>query len=236
MKSLFVLILGFLMLTGCHKSEEKIIVPEVEIENNIVFLDVNHKVVKIFTTGDNNAFIREINYNYTDSIVLIRLYNSSSNYQNSIYAIGKNGFAEYSKHPLIDPSYPIRWDSVIYKYDSEGYLTSSTSFPGDQTLEYNYENGDLHNFENLTFSYYDTLNKVELFWFGTSFFPYGNGITGKSNAHLVRQIYWDVAHGAEIWDFSYKIDTNGYVSEQNEIDEYRHHYLKRFTYFFNYAP
>jgi hypothetical protein len=239
MRRLQILIVGLFSFLSCHKPEQPINNPTVYIENNIVFIDINQRIVKIFTTAENHIFIRETNYYYSDSLVLRSYYDSASNYQVSRYKIGKNGYALYSIDTIIEPSdQDTTTDSVIYHYDSEGYLSTSNSFPG-LILQYNYENGDLQNVENMHFSYYDTLNKIELSWFQLGFFPYGNGITGKINKHLVKQLVWYIAHGLTISNFQYSIDTNGYVSQQKETliaGQYTYYYLKRYTYIFNYAP
>ena len=118
MKRSMVLIFGFLTFIGCHKSEQTIITPDINIENSIVFLDVNQRIVKIFTTAENHKFIREMNYYYSDSLVLISFYNSASEYKISRYKIGKNGYAIYSIDTIIEPSdQDTTRDSVTYHYD-----------------------------------------------------------------------------------------------------------------------
>lgn len=239
MRRLLTLVVGLFSLLSCHKPEQTINNPIVNIENNIVFIDVKQRIVKIFTTAENHKFISESNYNYSDSLVLQSIYDSASNSVVSRYKIGQNGYAEYSIDSFFHSfNQDTTTDSVVYHYDSDGYLSTSTTFPGS-TIHFNYENGDLQNVENMQFSYYDTLNKIELSWLQSSWFQYGNGIAGKINKHLVKQLVWHIAHGPTIRNFEYSIDANGYVTEQKETHlagQFTYYYLKKYTYIFNYAP
>lgn len=226
-------------LTGCHKNEENPAPPVVNIENIQIFLDSSLRTVKIIKTSEGNKFLWERNFNYTDSIISQTTNYADSDYSVVRYKMGSNGFAMSS----IDTSFNnynhiTGIDSATYFSDVNGYLTFvDLHF---NTLNYNYINGDLQSVVTFSFTYYDTLDKIDIY-FDITIPPYGNGIIGKANKHLIKKITQAIAHSPPIiYDFKYSFDSNGYVSEEFESQTggagIENNYLKRFSYVFNFAP
>jgi len=94
--------------------------------------------------------------------------------------------------------------------DSAGYLSFWES---NNNPCYFYEkDGDLMMLNSEKYSYYDMLNKIDIFWR-----PYYNGIVGKIYKHLIREINGYYGLGAfKISSFSYSLDSGGYILEKNE--------------------
>jgi hypothetical protein len=238
MRNIPIYLIALMTLMGCHKNEENPASPVVNIENIQIFLDSNLRTIKIIKTSESNKFLWETNFNYTDSIIRQTTSYADSDYSVIRYKIGNNGFAMSSIDTFFRYSTHImNTDSAIYFSDVNGYLTSVIE--NYNTLNYNYINGDLNSVINFDFTYFDTLEKIDIF-FDIVMPPYGNGIIGKVNKHLFKKITWTIAHAPPIiYNFEYSIDSNGYVSEQKETylaGQYTYYYLKRYTYIFNYAP
>ena len=241
MKKTLILAFGLLILISCHK-EEPIIMPNnniyINIENNQVFLDSNHRIVKVFTTTEANKFVSETNYYYSDSLI-VRIFNdSASNHYFTKYKMTQNGYAENSIDTFFIPSnLNMRTDSTIYSYDVDGYLSTSEIFSsvGHSTTNFNYVNGDLMNVETCTITYCDTLNKIELYWF-----YFSNGIAGKISKHLIKKISEQLAGiPPQVSNFQYLLDSEGYVIERTKTIQQNsdiYHYITRYNYIFNYTP
>jgi hypothetical protein len=238
MKKLPLFVFISLTFLGCHKTKENIISPIVNIENYQIFLDSNQRMVKIVQTTERNKIIWQANYNYTDSLITKTITDTTLDYSLWIYELGQNGFANSSIFTYINTvNKDTITDTAKYYYDSNGYLSSVKDY--GNTLNYNYSNGDLLHVETFSFSFYDTLSKIDIY-FDITMPPFGNGITGKLNKHLIKKIRETIAGAPEFtFDFRYSFDSNGFVTEEFETEsrgDFNNQYLKRFKYVFNYAP
>ena len=239
MRTLTLLTCGLLILASCHKDEEVTIPSHIIIENHQLYLDSTQRIVKIITTAEDNKFMWEANYFYSDSLVIKTITYSSSEKSVTRFKIGKKGFAEYSVDSSNFNMYP---DTLWYFYNSYGYLLSSTNnapSPNDDSTHYYYTDGDLLNVRcdyvyYANYSYYDTLNRIDIIWN-----DYGNGIAGKINKHLIKQEQFGIP--ALQYKYQYSLDQEGYVIEETKTNipdtPYNLYIYKyRYSYIFNYVP
>lgn len=225
-----------LLLMGCHKKQEIPQPPFIKIENTQIFLDSTQRTVKIITLTESNKFVWEADYYYSDSLVTKITKDSALDYTVSRYKIGKNGYALSSIDTFLlssDQDTIVR--SSTYLQDSSGYLIL---VKGSYYVDgYSYLNGDLMKVETFTFSYSDILNKIDLN-FNLDMPPYGNGIIGKLNKHLKNRMTQQIAHYYPgINDYSYTLDSLGYVKEEIETSQdypNTNYFIRRFKYVFNY--
>ena len=262
MKRLLLLTFGLILILGCRKTEEITPSPNITIQNHQIYLDSGNRIVKITTTDASNKFLWESNYSYSDSLVIItknvsvspliiNYYKASTFIQTylTMYKIGQNGLAEYSTDTSFLPS-DSGWiivessHKVWYSYNSEGNLRSSISYDPSyfDSTHYTYQEGNMinsdernsmSNIEQHTYSYYDTINKVDLLWF-----EFANGIAGKINRHLIKkdvyQIGWPMSEPQE-YNYQYILNSNGYVTEQRVTFQNGRTTINidRYTYIFN---
>jgi len=260
MKKLIILLFVFMTLTNCHKADKLNTVPKdinsdtIHYENfQIVqiYLDSKIRIIKSNILDSSNKLISLTNYYYTDTSIIKKInYPTSINYIVNRYKLGQNGFCEYS----IDSSFchecsngTLQTDTIKFNYDSNGYLTTTKySFNNYIALHFNYNNNNLSNFESTYFTYYDTLNRVDIFGLG-----YCNGIAGKLNKNLIKHIYYTHSQPStypEERDYSYTLDNEGFVIERRETILPSHYYtsklsdkslihnLIKYTYIKNYVP
>ena len=241
MRNLLLLAFGLLILAGCHKDVE-IKVPShnfMYIENHQLYLDPDQRIVKIITSAVDASIKWEADYVYTDSLVIKTTLYSSGEKKTTRFKKGKNGFAEFSVDSSRNNFYK---DTTRYFYHVDGYLLSSVTGPPsyyDDSTHFSYSEGDLVNVQSYnsyyaSYSYYDTLNKIDLIWN-----DYGNGIAGKITRHLIKQ----ESFGVPIvqYDYQYSLNQDGYVTERIKtlVQDIRYGsniQKDRFTYIFNYAP
>ena len=233
----FLCVLGFLVIFGCHKSDNPT-TPVVTVDYNEIYLDSFHRVVKVISTAGDHEIKWISDYSYSDTLIILKTSFPDSSLSISRYKPGQNGYAESST----DTSFyhDQFWADVKkYYYDSAGYLYFWES---NNNPCYFYEkDGDLMMLNSEKYSYYDMLNKIDIFWH-----PYYNGIVGKIYKHLIREINGYYGLGAfKISSFSYSLDSGGYIIEKNEtrnignttqhISNFEY-YQTRYTYIFNYVP
>jgi hypothetical protein len=115
-------------------------------------------------------------------------------------------------------------DTIKYFYDSNGYLIKmENNWNNYYALNFNYIDSNLSDFEYITFTYYDTLNKIDLFNLG-----YCDGIAGKINKNIMKHIKWGANGGPSTYasesDYKYTLDKNGYIIEMIETFYPSHYY------------
>jgi hypothetical protein len=99
-----------------------------------------------------------------------------------------------------------------YFYDSTDYLINWVQ-NNNSSNTFHVINGDLigylplNNSFNVNFTYYDTINKIDIFWF-----EFYNGIVGKTYSHLIKYIERNLDQGYFQNSFyTYSLYPNGFV-------------------------
>jgi hypothetical protein len=249
MKTLLGLVLLIIAIISCNKDD---ISPTIDYESmltTLIYLNPQGKIIRHISTDLNDSIIEETNYYYSDSMVVKKLYYSSSpDYLISWYKLGQNGFSSYSIDSLYYKSYgrdTVIIDTVKYIYDKEGYLLKMIT--RYHIFYFAYNDNNLVWQDYINYSYLDTLNKIDI-----TGFTYCNGITGRINKNLIKHIKWGANGGPSTYasesEYEYTLDLDGFVIEKKETffpaHYYTHqlqdsdllHYLTRYKYIKNYAP
>jgi hypothetical protein len=238
MKYILILLLSFSVLEGCRKSETTTTFhPAPVVEYDEIFLDSSLRVVKVIATSEDSSIRWIATYHYSDALIKTSKIFSDSSFTISTFHLGQNGFAESSVDTVY--SYQVfRIDSSRYTYDSACYL--KTWERGDMSASFTEENGDLIHFGNYHYSYYNTLNKIDIHWS-----PIYNGIAGKICKHLIREINGYFGLGSySTSTYQYSMYPDGYVKVMNETrisgnyDQnfvFTEYYSTRYKYIFNYS-
>ena len=226
-----------MVIFGCRKSDNSTIQFD-KIDQNEIYLDSSQRIVKVISIAENNKVNWTSNYFYDDSTTLISTFYSDSSYNIFRYKIGENGYAKSS----VDSSFyhqQVWISNYTYTYDSNGYL--NMWLKNGQPLYFDQINGDLMSKYTERYSYYDTLNKIDIFWS-----PYYNGIVGKINKHLMKGLYGYYGLGTyQNSIFTYKLDSKGFVIEKVESNVSGNstfnskevfNYMTKYKYVLNYAP
>ena len=217
--------------------------------NNKFMWDASYSYSDSLVIITKNVSVEELIQGKSKPCVSMRTYLTT-------YKIGQNGFAEYS----IDTSFSSEdpgWmtvessNKVWYAYDQAGYIRSSicyydTSYYSSyfDSTHYTFLGGNLINLnernsmgsmEQHTYSYYDTINKIDLLRMGCA-----NGIAGKINQHLIKkeisQYGWPMTDPMESV-YHYILNSDGYVTEQTMTTTSQYGRttinIDRYTYIFN---
>jgi hypothetical protein len=242
MKRFLALILPFLVIISCRKSETTIspVVPTVTMDSNIVYFNSTLRISKVISSSSDTSLNWISNYYYYDSTIRVQTKYPDSSKKNSFFTLGKNGFAKASIDSFWNQSGTVSYvRNYQYDYDSSNYL-KTTETNGSYAYFFAVD-GDLYHYGGTYWNtYYDTLNKVDIFWL-----PYYNGIVGKINTHLTKSIMGYFGLGEGIYrEFHYTLSPNGYVKEkyetrtsgnQNFGQQEISYFLTRYSYIFNYT-
>lgn len=222
-------------LISCHKDNASTDTNVPQILNYQIFLNSDNTIAKILYRTP--SFISKIEYYYNDSVILLKftdLLNDSTLFSISkiTYILGQNGYAEYSLDTTFSyQNHDTVADSIYYRYDADGYLVESDR--DGASINYSYFDGDLVSYPLGAFTYYDSLNKIDLYWIYIA-----NGIAGKQSLHLIKHKREESATGISDISFEHKLDSLGYVTQTTETRRIYTKYnsltkitISNFTYF-----